>query len=275
MQQAEIYNGSVVNIDSIQLYQDLLIGSAAPTLAEKKRAPHYLYSYVQAPKEMTAGDYLKDFYSLLKTEVKFPLFIVGGTGFYVRALEKGMFDIEPASVEFRKNIEAELLQNGPELLYRELQEKDPDAKIHINDHYRLIRAIEIIRHTGLRPSRLRAIPEANKNGLPFSYIKIGFDFEKSKYEEQVKLRTRNMISNGIIEETLKFYELNLKDWSPLRSVGYKETMEFLQSSKSKEWLFEAINQSTMQLIKKQKTWFKRDGSILWSNHEQQLKQFLS
>ena len=151
LQQAEKYNGSIVNIDSIQLYKDLIIGSAAPNEKERAIAPHYLYSYVAAPKEMTAADYVKDFYQLLETNIKFPLFIVGGSGFYIQALEKGMFDVKPIPEELRKGIENELAIEGPAKLYAELKEKDPNSKIHINDHYRLVRAIEIIRHTGEIP----------------------------------------------------------------------------------------------------------------------------
>ncbi|MEK6627565.1 MAG: tRNA (adenosine(37)-N6)-dimethylallyltransferase MiaA [Bdellovibrionota bacterium] len=273
--QAEKYKGSIINIDSVQLYKGLIIGSAAPTEEEKRKIPHYLYSYVEAPKEMTAGDYLKDFYQLLESNIRFPLFIVGGTGFYIQALEKGMFNIEPVPIEFRKSIEEELAARGAEGLYAELKEKDPDTKIHINDHYRLVRAIEIIRYTGTTPTELNKKSSENKNEFPFEYIKVGFDFDKSDFEERVKRRTKKIIEAGIIEETTKFYNLNLADWAPLQSVGYKETVEFLRSSKSKEWLFEAINQSTMQLIKKQKTWFKRDKSVLWSNQEQSLAQFLA
>lgn len=276
LEQATKYNGSIVNIDSVQFYKDLLIGSAAPSEAEKKQVPHYLYSYVEAPREMTAGMYLKDFYELAeKTDIKFPLFIVGGTGFYIQALEKGMFNVEPIPEEFRKAIEAELAEKGAEKLYEELKQKDPGSKIHINDHFRLVRAIEIIRYTGQIPSQLKNQPENNKNEFPFEYLKVGFNFEKPVFEERVKLRTSKMIQDGIIEETSSFVNKGFADWSPLQSVGYKETVEYLQEQKNKEWLFEAINQSTMQLIKKQKTWFKRDDAILWSNQSDSLAQFLS
>lgn len=276
LEQAIKYDGSIVNIDSVQFYKDLLIGSAAPTEAEKKQVPHYLYSYVEAPLEMTAGMYLKDFYELLeRSDVKFPLFIVGGTGFYIQALEKGMFNVEPIPEEFRKSIEDELAENGPEKLYLELKQKDPDSKIHLNDHFRLVRAIEIIRYTGQIPSKLKSRPENNKNELPFDFIKVGFNFEKPVFEDRVKLRTAKMIQEGIIEETSSFFNKGFADWSPMQSVGYKETLVYLTEQKNKEWLFEAINQSTMQLIKKQKTWFKRDDAILWSNQSNCLAQFLS
>ena len=88
LEQAVKYQGSVVNIDSVQFYKGLEIGSAAPTALEKKMVPHYLYSYVEAPHEVTAGRYLKDFYALLETNIQFPLFIVGGDGFLHSGLRK-------------------------------------------------------------------------------------------------------------------------------------------------------------------------------------------
>lgn len=274
-EQAKKYHGSIVNIDSIQFYKDLLIGAAAPTEEQKKEVPYYLYSYVQAPEEMTAGEYLKNFYKLVESDIRFPLFIVGGTGFYIQALEKGMFDVEPIPAEFRENIEAELKREGVEKLYAELKQKDPQSKIHINDHYRLVRAIEIIRYTGKIPSQLKAQPEVNKNEFPFPYIKIGFDFEKADYIPRVNERSKNMIRDGIVDETKACLARGLRDWAPLHSVGYKECLQFIEESQSLDWLLEAINQSTLRLIKKQKTWFKRDHTILWSNQQQELEQFLS
>lgn len=273
--QADKHKGSIVNIDSIQLYQELLIGSAAPTALEKKQVPHLLYNYVAAPAEMTAGGYLRDFHQMIEASPDFPLFIVGGTGFYIQALEKGMFDIEPVPQEIRSEIENELAREGAGKLFAELKAGDPDSKIHINDHFRLVRAVEILRHTGGVPSELKKAKAENKNAFPFEYIKVGFDFEKSLYEVPVRKRTAWMIDSGIIEETQALKERGLSGWAPMQSVGYKETLEFLSLGKSREWLAENINQSTMQLIKKQKTWFKRDSAILWSNQEQALEHFLS
>lgn len=283
LEQAQKYNGSVVNIDSVQFYEGLIVGSAAPTEVEKRQAPHYLYSYVQAPVEMTAGGYITDFYKMIEQQKpRFPLFITGGTGFYIQALEKGMFDVAPVPEEVREKLEEELQTHGAETLYAELKKHDPDSKIHLNDHYRLVRALEIIRHTGQKPSEMsRAAAEQpgvrNKNGLPFDCIKIGFDFEKADFEKRVQVRTEKMIQDGIVAETERFLEKGFASWAPLSSVGYKECVQWLQSTPrpAVEDLKAAIRQSTMQLIKKQKTWFKRDKAVLWSNHEAELARFLS
>lgn len=273
LEQAEKFGGSVVNIDSIQFYKGLEVGSAAPTAEDKKRVPHYLYSYVEAPKEMTAGRYIEDFYKLAEGDIRFPLFITGGTGFYIQALEKGMFNVEPIPEEFRTEIEAELEAKGAEVMHRELLQKDPQSKIHVNDHYRLVRAIEIIRYTGKTPSDLKSAQ--GKNSFPFPSIKVGFDFEKEIYRKRVAYRTKNMIASGIIEETKNFLDKGFANWAPLQSVGYRETVSYLNEGRCGEWLQESIEQSTMQLIKKQKTWFRRDDAILWSNHESHLERFLS
>ena len=91
MQLAKKFNGSIINIDSVQFYEGLIVGSAAPSEEEKKQVPHYLFSYVKAPDEMTAGQYIRDFYELIESgKVTSPLFVVGVTGFYVQSLEKGM-----------------------------------------------------------------------------------------------------------------------------------------------------------------------------------------
>ncbi len=275
-EQAEKYSGSIVNCDSVQFYNGLEIGSAAPTAIEKKKVPHHLYGYVEAPEEMTAGQFLRDFYQLIeKKKLKFPVFIVGGTGFYVQALEKGMYDLEPADLNIRTQVEAELKSKGPEILHQELSQADPNHLIHLNDHYRLVRAIEIFRTHGQTPTQLkaRATESENKNAFPFQYLKVGFSDHKESAHVKIVQRAKNMIENGIIDETKYFLEKGFNNWAPLSSVGYKEVVDYLLHNKSKSELLDTIVTSTMQLIKKQKTWFKRDSSILWSDSgfENQIK----
>ena len=268
LEQAEKYSGSIINCDSVQFYKGLEIGSAAPTFLDKNKAPHHMYGYVEAPKEMTAGQFLRDFYQLLEKKIlKFPVFIVGGTGFYVQALEKGMYDLEPADLELRAQIEAELQSRGAEILHQELSFADPKHFIHLNDHYRLVRAIEILRTHGLTPTQLKArtVNTENKNAFLFPYIKIGFSENKESAHLKIQQRAKKMIENGMIEEVQFFLKNGFKDWAPLASVGYKEVVDYLLHNKSKSELFDSIVTSTMQLIKKQKTWFKRDSSILWSD----------
>ncbi len=269
LEQAIRYQGSIINIDSVQLYQGLEIGSAAPTQAEKKMVPHYLYSYVEAPHEMTAGVYLRDFYNLINSEnLRGPVFIVGGTGFYIQALEKGMYDLAPGNAKVRKQIEEDLKTNGADSFFTELSAADPLHEIHINDHYRLARAIEILRTSGETPTQLKAKAILhNANAFPYPYLKLGFTDSKEALLPRVQKRTRFILDSGILDETKSFLDRGFANWSPLASVGYKEVANYLihnnSTSAGRQSLFESIVTSTMQLIKKQKTWFQRDQATLW------------
>ncbi len=275
LKHAQTFGGSIVNVDSVQFYKGLEIGSAAPTAAEKELVPHHLYSYVNAPEEMTAGKYVENFYQLLENaDLKFPLFIVGGTGFYIQALEKGLFDIEPIPKQIRSELEAELEARGAEALFTELHAKDPQTKIHPNDHYRLVRALEILRHTSKIPSQMKSEQDYKKNIFPFPFLKVGYSFEKDEFLMRVQKRSANIIRLGLIAEAEHFMLQNQEHWAPLSSVGYKEAVQYLREKKTKDWLQENVVVSTMQLIKKQKTWFKRDPSILWSDQSLHIRQFL-
>jgi tRNA dimethylallyltransferase len=275
---AEKYNGSIINIDSIQFYKGLVIGSAAPTEAEKRQVPHYLYNYVDAPSEMTAGEFLRDFYKLLKTtELKYPLFVVGGTGFYVQALEKGMYNIPEVPIQVKQDVEVLINEQGAELAYKELIEFDPQSLIHKNDAYRIGRALEVKRAFGQTMTELSAEFENNKKlNLKNPFIKIGKFLDKETLLNHVSLRTERMLNDGIIDEVQVCLQLGFKNWAPLQSVGYFEVLNYLQKNTHRQNLSADIKQSTMKLIKKQKTWFKRDHTILWSvgdrQNEKQIEQ---
>lgn len=275
MRLAKKFNGSIINIDSVQFYEGLIVGSAAPSEDEKKQVPHYLFSYVKAPREMTAGEYIRDFYELIESgNVTTPLFVVGGTGFYIQALEKGMYDLPEVSEEIKQEVLADFETFGAEKMFTELKEFDPDTELHPNDHYRVGRALEVKRAFNLKMSEFKsaaskgAAASENKNKLPYPSLKIGLTFEsndKEKFIQRVHQRTLKMLDEGIIEETKHFLDNGFENWAPLSSVGYRETKEYLQGHLKREELAQAITQATMKLVKKQKTWFKRDETILWSD----------
>lgn len=268
LQLAKKFNGSIINIDSVQFYEGLNVGSAAPTEDEKKQAPHYLFSYVKAPTEMTAGEYIRNFYELIESgKVNSPLFVVGGTGFYIQALEKGMYDLPEVSEEIKKEVLTDFETYGSEHMFAELKSFDADTELHPNDHYRVGRALEVKRAFNLKMSEFKNSGE-NKNKLPYPSMKIGITFEtedKEKFMNRVHQRTLKMIDEGIIDETKGFLVQGFENWAPLSSVGYLETKAYLQGQIALEELPAAITQATMKLVKKQKTWFKRDESILWSD----------
>jgi tRNA dimethylallyltransferase len=179
-----------------------------------------------------------------------------------------MYDVPEVSEEIKKEVLADFETFGADKMYTELKEFDPETELHPNDHYRVGRALEVKRAFNLKMSEFKnAVASENKNKLPYPSMKIGLTFEtedKEKFVHRVNLRTLKMLEEGIIEET-KNYLNQYENWAPLSSVGYKETKDFLQGRLAREDLSVAITQATMKLVKKQKTWFKRDEAILWSD----------
>ncbi len=275
LEMAEEVSGAILNCDSIQIYERLKIGSAQPSPQDKARIPHHLFAYVSPPQEATAGEYRRTHMEILKT-LTTTAFVVGGTGFYFQALERGMFPAPAANEKIQQLIEAELAKpKGEEVLWNELHHADPitSAKIHKNDHYRLVRALEVIRREGRPLSEIKKIFESQTESYPIDYIKLGLHWPKEKLEVRVKARTAKMLEQGLVEEVKDLLAQGLESWAPLQSVGYKEVLTMLAENKNQSWLKEEIIQNTMRLAKKQRTWFKRDSEITWFDGESDLKKF--
>jgi tRNA dimethylallyltransferase len=265
---AEEFHGVIINCDSVQVYQHLEIGAAKATKEERARVPHYLIDYVAPPNEMTAGVYGRDFNECLKSlpDDK-PIFVVGGTGFYFMAIEKGMYPVIPVPHEIQKQILAEMAEaGGPERLYQEMMEADPvyGAKIARADHYRIGRALELIRSQKKSVTQIQADFEASREKFPHDLLKIGPEWDRDAIRERIRQRTAKMIELGLIEEVQGLIEKGLDlSWAPLASVGYKETLQFVRGEITKEQLQDEITINTQQLAKKQKTWFQKDREINW------------
>lgn len=259
----------IFNCDSVQLYKDLKIGSAQPSDDEMKRHPHYLFDFVTPPNEMTAGEYRRIFFHTLdqiKDHSPPMHLVVGGTGFYFQALEKGLFEIVKVDSRIKKEVEDQLkTPSGLESAYAELAEKDPEAieKIHRADAYRIGRALEILRSSGRKVSELHREQKEKAPVYPEPLLKIGFYFEKEELRIRVKQRTEMMLKQGLLEETEAVIKKGFADWAPLQSVGYKEAVAYLNGEISYDEMKELIGVHTMQLAKRQRTWFKRDSNIHW------------
>lgn len=257
----------IVNCDSVQVYEGLRIGSGQPTEEDKRGVPHDLYDYVAPPREMTAGTYKVDFDELMK---KFSpedrVILVGGTGFYFQAVEKGMFEVPEVGDSLRDELGAAAdTPEGYARLREELKTHDVASfeRIHEADRYRTLRALGILRAGGRKPSELRKEMEAAVPPFPYPLLKCGYRRDGEELKARIARRTRSMIDRGLIEETKSFLDRGFEAWAPLSSVGYKETASFLRDGKSRDWLFDEICLRTGQLAKRQRTWFQRDAAIHW------------
>ncbi len=270
LRMAQKHGGVIVNCDSIQLYTKVDVGSAKPTLEERALVPHYLLDYVSPPREMTAGVYTEDFFSLIPTLPEGPVFVVGGTGFYFMALEKGMYPVTKVTEELKKQVEQEMQEpGGPDRLYQEMMDMDPEygAKIHRADHYRIGRAVELLRTQGRSITEIQTEFEAQKSPFPYPLLKIGPKWDREVLRSRIALRTSKMLENGLISEVQSLLDEGLKTWAPMSSVGYREVVDYLEGRVAKEDLAALISTNTAQLAKKQRTWFQRDEQIHWFDGE--------
>ncbi|MBC6415527.1 MAG: tRNA (adenosine(37)-N6)-dimethylallyltransferase MiaA [Bdellovibrionales bacterium] len=252
----------ILNADSIQIYKNLNKGSAKPDFLKYPEINFYLFDRLKAPELCTAGFFRKEALKILTEKLPTEkIFVVGGSGFYLQALEKGMYPIKNSPFKIKKT--SPLLTHSLKEAYQDLKKKDPKeaSKISPNDKYRILRALELISREDKTLSQIKK--EFKKQSLPWNYIKIGIHLSKQELLKKVRQRTQNMLKTGFIEEVESLLAQGLKSWRALNSIGYKQVQKYLEGSVSKENLASSIISSTMHLAKKQKTWFKKDKNILW------------
>ena len=266
----------IINSDSVQFFEGVEIGAAKPPPQDLARVKHHLISNVPEGGEYTAGIFRLDALEIAKQGAKRQQnrwLVVGGSGFYVQALEKGMHDVPDVKPGIREQVENESeLPQGFEKLHAELLSRDPvaAAKIHPSDRYRILRALELLRSfpenqtlSAIR-ERFAAAPTVKE----FELAKIGVFQERPVLHKRIIERTQRMLKAGLIEEVEGLRARGLKDWAPLKSVGYREVQSYLDGELKREELEPLIVTSTFQLAKRQMTWFKRDPSIVWFDSSQ-------
>lgn len=265
---AEQSSCCLINSDSIQFYKELSIGSAKPDLTKHPHITFYLFNEVSAPQIWTAGDFRKKALGILKKELpKRKAFVVGGSGFYIQALEKGMYPIKKPEEKDKSQWEKLEKEKGLPYLYELLKKQDPETAKQISpqDRYRILRSLHLMEIEGKKVSEIKKEFKGQK--LPYPYLKVGLKISKEDLLDRIKKRSERMLKEGLIEEANALLKKGLKGWKPLNSVGYKEACLYLEGKIKKEDLLNEIVSSTMALAKKQKTWFKRDKSIKWYDYK--------
>lgn len=263
---AKQLQGSIINCDSVQAYKHVSIGSAKPTVEEKKIVPHYLYDEVDYPEELTAGVYRRKAMQIIeKLNVQQKaIFVVGGSGFYFQALEKGMLEVDDITPEVTSQVEQMLSELSKKQFHQELQKLDPESanRIEVADTYRIQRALCLnIQHK----KTLKQLDLMKTPGLENPILKIGLWLERDELLPLVEKRTHAMFEQGFVAEVESLLDKGFSDWWPLSSVGYKEVVSYLNKEFDLQTCKAEIIKNTLRLAKKQRTWFKRDKNINWFN----------
>jgi tRNA dimethylallyltransferase len=259
---AEALGGEIVNFDSVQLYRDFDLGTAKPSLAELARAPHHLIGVADAREPWTAGEYARRARPVvadIAARGKLPV-MVGGTGFYLRALLDGLSPAPVASEPLRRK----LRQRTPLQLYRLLARLDPQAAARIapRDAERAIRALEVRLLSG-RPQHegwREAPPEAWRE---LRAVKLGLAPARTALYQRINRRAAAMFAGGIQEETrrlLSVYPASARIWS---SHGYKQACDIVLRAADPDAALAEAQQEQRHYAKRQWTWFRADAAMHW------------
>ncbi|HUP58032.1 MAG TPA: tRNA (adenosine(37)-N6)-dimethylallyltransferase MiaA [Bdellovibrionota bacterium] len=250
----------IVNADSMLVYRGMDIGTAKPSAEERARVAHHLIDIRDPEESFTAGDFVRDVERAL-AEIAGRgrrALIVGGTGFYLKALLFGLWDAPKADPALRQELSA---RPAPEL-FTELEKVDRESAYRIGpaDHYRLVRALELHRMTGKTPSEL----EAERPSKPDPRFELWvIDRLSAELMSRIRVRTKAMLDRGFIDEVSRVRE-RAPGSRALQAVGYAQVVAYLDAKppggrKIREGiggLEDEIELATRQLVKRQRTWFK-------------------
>ncbi len=262
MELARRFRGEIINCDSVQLYRGFNIGSAKPSAADQALIPHHLLDIVNWDENYDARCFAEDTENLIQKirhQDRLPI-VVGGTGLYLRALWREQWHDLPKSEQLRR--ELELLTN--EQLQKKLQELDPvrSAQLHLNDRFRLQRALEIAMLTGKAMHQQEAI--AGEKNRAFS---IRVLCPRAELQVRSQQRVTAMLKAGLIEEVKHLLATGVDPaCKPMQSIGYAQVIDFLEAKISEADLPEQIQIATRQYAKRQETWFKKvDFDATWTS----------
>lgn len=256
----------IISADSRQVYREFNIGTAKPTIAEQKLVPHYLIDICNPTDTMTVADYQQQAQFILdsppiSTYTNPSIFLVGGTGLYIKSIVRGM---KIPRVAPQPELRSQLLSIAQIELYAMLQQVDGVAakKIHPHDSVRTLRALEVFYITGSPISDLQG-----ENPPDYPILQIGLDCDVIHLTNRIARRTENMLKDGFVEEVEYLCQKYGKDLPLLNTLGYQEIKQYLAGEISLDEAKELTVLHTRQFAKRQRTWFRKDSQIEWFDTE--------
>ena len=261
-----LFQGEIVNADSMQVYRYMDVGTAKPSPSERRAVPHHLLDVVDPDQEFNAALYrslaipmIRDI--LVRGKV---CFVVGGTGLYIKALLGGLFHCPPADPVLRQQLRVQAEAQGLETLYKRLEGLDPESakKIHVHDRVRVLRALEIIE---LTRKPLSALVQAHGfQDSAFHALIICLQIDRKELYHRIDQRSLLMVEKGLIEETKELLARGYSpDLKPMKSLGYRHAVRHLEGRYDREEMVRQLQLDTRRYAKRQLTWFRADPSITW------------
>ena len=257
---ARTLQGEIVNADSLLFYRHLDIGTAKPSPRERSLVPHHLIDILDPSQDFDAYTYAREAARIIREiwhRGHLPI-VVGGTGFYMKALYHGLPPQVGKDAGFRSKLLAQEDKN-PGILHARLQALDPQAaaRIHPHDRVRLVRALEIHHVTGRLPSQVWREQERPLEG---DFLKVALFLPRDELYARINARTVEMVQKGLVEETRRLLDMGYSpQLKPLQSIGYREAVLYLLGQLSQEEMVKEIQKKTRNYARRQITWFKKEG----------------
>ncbi len=267
---ARRFDGEIVNADSMQVYRYMDVGTAKPTAEERLTVPHHLFDVVDPDEDYSAGRYAKEARAVAEAihARGRVVFLVGGTGLYIRAFLDGLIDTGRADRVLRERLENEHRRaceaGDPTRLHRRLAQHDPDAaeRIHPNDARRTIRALEILSQSGRPASSVRA--EHEFRDRPFRVLHLCIDPGREALHERIDRRAEQMIAGGLLREVR---DLRERGYGPelrsMQSIGYRHMQPVVDGADTLVNALAAIKADTRRFARRQRTWIRAVPDVHW------------
>ncbi len=267
---AERIGAEIVNADSRLLYRGMDIGTAKPSLAERRRVPHHLVDILTADEPIDVAGFRERARAAIAGVVSRgrPVIVAGGSGLYLRVLRGGIFSGPPASPAIRAELAALAAERGAPHLHAQLRAADPEAaaRISVNDLYRIVRALEVFRMTGTPITTHQR--SHGFHSTEYDALTIGLELPRDRLYAAIDRRFDLMVAAGLVEEVRALIAAGCRvDTPPMRAIGYRQIAAYLRGEMTLEAAIEIAKRDTRRLAKRQLTWFRRDPEIAWVDAE--------
>jgi tRNA dimethylallyltransferase len=263
---AEELGGEIIGADSMQVYRYMDIGTAKPTPDDQRRVRHHLIDLVTPDQPFHAALYRtlgrKTIDQLFQNRK--PIWVVGGTGLYIKTLTQGLFSSPRIDPGVRENLRGEAKEKGGAALYERLKKVDSQTalRLHPNDLFRIIRALEVFDSTGVPISFYRGQHRFGER--PYVTLKIGLEMNRNMLYRRIEERVDQMIEKGLLGEVERLMAMGYgRELKPMQSLGYKQMIQFLSKEIGWDEAVRQMKRDTRHYAKRQWTWFKADPEVHW------------
>ena len=261
----ENINCEIVSVDSAMVYRGLDIGTAKPDRETLDRIPHHLIDICEPTEAYSAARFQQNANALIKKIIdkgKLPL-LVGGTGLYFRALERGLSELPGADYHVRARIKEEAERTDWQSMHKKLRQIDPEAAARIseNDPQRIQRALEVYEVSGKTLSSM--LSENKKQACRYSIKKmVLLPNDRSLLHRRIKKRLLAMLKGGLVEEVEHFHKRGdlFANLSSMRLVGYRQIWNYLDGDINYQEMQDQAIAATRQMAKRQITWFRHEDN---------------